>query len=85
MALLYLVKKPQVYGRIAQWLLLFLEYDFSMIYKPEKSHSVVDALSHLSTSDESNGVLDQITHATLFLLKPICCRKFTITYKHEIF
>jgi len=29
--LLYLVQKPQVLGRIAQWLLLFLEYDFLII------------------------------------------------------
>jgi hypothetical protein len=69
MTFLYLVKKPQVYGQIAQWLLLFLEYDFSMIYKPEKTHSMVDALSHLLTSDESSGMLDQITTTTLFLLK----------------
>jgi hypothetical protein len=69
MTFLYLVKKPQVYGQIAQWLLLFLEYDFSMIYKLEKTHSMVDALSHLLTSDESSGMLDQITTTTLFLLK----------------
>jgi hypothetical protein len=69
MALFYLVKKPQVYGQIAQWLLLSLEYDFLMIYKPKKSHSVVDALSHLLASNESSGMLNQIANATLFLLK----------------
>jgi hypothetical protein len=69
MALLYLVKKPQVYGRIAQWLLLFLECDFLMIYKLEKSHSMVDALFHLLASNESSGVLNQIINVTLFLLK----------------
>jgi hypothetical protein len=41
MALLYLVQKPQVSGRIARRLLLFLEYDFSVIYKPGKSYFVV--------------------------------------------
>jgi hypothetical protein len=69
MALLYLVKKPQVYGQIAQWLILFIECNFSMIYKLEKSHSMVDALSRLSTSNESNAGLNQIINATLFLLK----------------
>jgi hypothetical protein len=70
MALIYLVKKPQVYGQIAQWFLLFLEYKFSMIYKFKKSHLVGDALSRLLASNEPNGVLDQIVNATLFLLKP---------------
>jgi hypothetical protein len=45
MALLYLVQKPQVSGRIARRLLLFLKYDFSVIYKPGKSYFVVDSLS----------------------------------------
>ncbi len=45
MALLYLVRKLQVSGRITWWLLLFLEYDFSIIYKLRISHSMVDALS----------------------------------------
>ncbi len=46
MALLYMVWKPQVLEQIAQWLFLFLEYDFSIIYKPKRSHFVVNALSH---------------------------------------
>jgi hypothetical protein len=32
-ALVYLVNKPQVSGRLAKWLLLFLEYDFKIVYK----------------------------------------------------
>jgi hypothetical protein len=31
MAMVYLVNKPQVFGRIARWLLLFLEYEFTII------------------------------------------------------
>jgi hypothetical protein len=31
MALVYLVNKPQVLGIIARWLLLFLEYDFTIM------------------------------------------------------
>ncbi len=34
MALVYLVNKPQVPGRITKWLLLFFEYDFRVVYKP---------------------------------------------------
>jgi hypothetical protein len=33
MALTYLINKPQLFDRIAIWLLLFLEYDFIVINK----------------------------------------------------
>ncbi len=33
MALVYLVNKPQVSGKITKWLLLFLKYDFIVVYK----------------------------------------------------
>jgi hypothetical protein len=45
MALLFLVQKPQISKKITRWLFFFLEYDFSIIYKPGKFDSVVDALS----------------------------------------
>jgi hypothetical protein len=56
MALVYLVNKPQVSGRIAQWLLLFLEYDFTVVYKPGKTHGVVDALSGSPHGEPAIGV-----------------------------
>jgi hypothetical protein len=40
MTLLYLIKKPQLLGQIAKWLLLFLEYDFLVVYKQWRSHLV---------------------------------------------
>jgi hypothetical protein len=43
--MLYFVYKPQVSRRLVRCLFIFLEYDFSLIYKPKRSHSVVDALS----------------------------------------
>ncbi len=69
MAFFYLVKKPQVFGPIGQWLLLFFLKCFLVVYKPKKSHSIADALSNLSTSNEPNGVPDQIADAPLFLLQ----------------
>jgi hypothetical protein len=36
-----------VSGRIARWLLLFLEYEFTLVYKPGRTHVVVDVLSKL--------------------------------------
>ncbi len=71
LALLYLVKKPQISGRITWWLLLFLKYKFFVVYKLEKSHLVVDVLSHLLASNESNGVPNQIVDVPIFLLQPV--------------
>jgi hypothetical protein len=47
-----------VFKRIAGWLLLFLEYEFIVVYKPGKIHVVVDVLSKLPNILEPLGVLD---------------------------
>jgi hypothetical protein len=44
MALVYLVNKPQVLGEKTKWLLLFLKYDFIVVYKPCTTHLVANAL-----------------------------------------
>jgi hypothetical protein len=56
MALVYLVNKPQVLGRITRWLLLFLEYEFTIVYKPGRTHVVVDVLSKLPDNSKPLGV-----------------------------
>ena len=70
LALQYLVNKPQVSGRLARWLLLFLEFDFKVIYKPSKIHSVADALSRNEGAEPATGILDQTTDAQLFSMQP---------------
>ena len=70
LALQYLVNKPQVSGRLARWLLLFLEFDFKVIYKPGKTHGVADALSHNEGAELATGILDQTTDAQLFSMQP---------------
>jgi hypothetical protein len=47
-----------VLGRIAKWLLLFLEYEFIIISKPGKTHVVVDVLSKLLDILEPLGILN---------------------------
>jgi len=59
MDFVYLINKPQVFGKIVRWLLLFLEYDFQIVYKPGISHLMVDALSRLPNQVELVGVRDQ--------------------------
>ena len=71
MALVYLVNKPHVSGRIARWLLLFLEFDFKVVYKPGKTHHMADALSRLPKGEPPDGIPDQTADATLFSTKPI--------------
>jgi hypothetical protein len=71
MALVYLVNKPHVSRRIAIWLLLLLEYEFIVVYKPSRTHVVVDVLSRLPYSSKPLGVLDQIADASLLFIEPI--------------
>ncbi len=44
MVFMFLVSKPQVLGRINRWSLLFLEYDFIVVYKIGKTHVVANML-----------------------------------------
>ncbi len=39
-----------MFGRITRWLLLFLENEFTIVYKPNKTRVVADVLSRLSDS-----------------------------------
>jgi hypothetical protein len=66
MVLVYLVNKPQVSRIITRWLLLFLEYDFTIVYKLGKTHVVADALSRLLNTIEPIGICDQTIDASLF-------------------
>ncbi len=68
-ALVYVVNKPQVLGRIASWLLLFLKYDFILVYKLGKTDVVAYALSRLPNITKSIGVSNQTTYASLFHTK----------------
>jgi hypothetical protein len=68
MALVYLVNKPQVFGKIAKWLLLFLEYDIQN-YKLGRSHLMANAISRLPNRAKVVGVPNQTTDVPLFTLQ----------------
>ena len=70
LALQYLVNKPHVSGRLARWLILFLEFDFKVIYKPGKTHGVADALSRNKGAEPATEIPDQTTDAQLFSIQP---------------
>jgi hypothetical protein len=42
--------------RIARWLLLFLEYEFTIVYKVGRTHVVVDVLFGLPNNSKPLGV-----------------------------
>jgi hypothetical protein len=69
MALVYLVNKPHVSRRIIRWLLLFLEYDFIVVYKLSRTHVVANALLKLPNNIEPTGVPNQTIDASLFYTK----------------
>jgi hypothetical protein len=48
---------------------LFLEYDFTIVYKP-RCHVVAYALSRLPDITKPTGVVDQTTNASLFYIEP---------------
>jgi hypothetical protein len=58
MAFVYMVNKPQVSKRIVRWLLLFLEYEFIVVYKLGRTHVVTTDLSKLPNSLKPLGDLD---------------------------
>ena len=68
-ALLYLVNRPVVSGRIARWMLLLQEYNFEVVYKPGRSHVMVDHLSRIESGEDSSGVQDQFPYASLFMVQ----------------
>jgi hypothetical protein len=70
MALVYLINKPQVFSRLARWLLLSFDYDFKIVYKPGRSHLMANALSRLPNHIELVRVHDQTCDAHLFTLQP---------------
>jgi hypothetical protein len=69
MALVYLVNKPQVVEKIVKWLLLFLEYDFTIVYKLGIIHVVANALLRLPNITKPTGVPNQTINASLFHIK----------------
>jgi hypothetical protein len=54
--------------RIVRWL-LFLEYEFTIVYKFGRTHVIVDVLFRLPNNSEPLGVPNQIVDASLFFIE----------------
>jgi hypothetical protein len=55
----------------SQMVIVILEYEFIVVYKPGKIHVVVDVLFRLLNSSKPLGVLDQTLDASLFSIQLI--------------
>ncbi len=70
MALVHLINKPDVSDKLVKWFLLFLEYDFKIVYKPGRSHLMADALNKLPNHIKLVGTPNQTYDAHFFMLQP---------------
>ena len=58
-ALLYMVRKSDLSGRMARWVLLLQEFDYSLIHTRGRSH-IADYLSKLVNGESPTKVLDEL-------------------------
>ena len=55
-ALLYLVSKVLLTGKLARWTLLLQEFEFEIFHRPGIQHAVADYLSRLDSGETGDGV-----------------------------
>ena len=67
-ALLYLVNKQALTGRLARWMLLLQEFDFQIQHRPGVQHAVADYLSRLESGEPTETTYDDLPDAHLFHL-----------------
>ena len=68
-ALPYLVNKPQLSERLATWVLLLQEFDYSVVHTPGRLHQVANYLSRLETGEAPKGIYDDLLDANLFSIQ----------------
>ena len=65
-ALLYLVPKQELTGKLARWKLMLKEFEFDILHRPWVQHAIADYLSRLESGEEGTGVKDDFPDAQLF-------------------
>ena len=68
MAIKYLVNKPELSGRLARWILLPEEFDYTVEYKPGRMHLQVDPLYRLSEEMGTIPIDDSLMDDRLFVV-----------------
>lgn len=68
MAIKYLVNKPELSGRLARWVLLLQEFDYTVEYKPGSVHKEADHMSRLLGGMKTHPIDDRLIDESLFLV-----------------
>ena len=71
MALRYLVNKPNLSGRLARWILLLTEFDYTVQYKLGKMNLQNNHLSRLSTETGTEEMDDECPDGRLFAVQKV--------------
>ena len=71
MALRYFVNKPDLSGRLACWILLLTEFDYTVQYKLRKMHLQADHLSRLSIEASIEDIDDEFLDGRLFAVQKV--------------
>jgi hypothetical protein len=69
-ALVYLVSKASLTGKLAWWTLLSQEYELDIVHRPGEQHVVADYLSRLESREASAGVADDFPDARVVTVTP---------------
>lgn len=65
-ALLHLINKVLVQGRLMHWMLFLQEYDFKIFHKPGKHHHGANFLSRSAEGEHSHSIRDEPRDVELF-------------------
>jgi hypothetical protein len=91
-ALMYLVNKPVIQGRVSRWLILLQEFKFKIIVKPGKNHVIADQLSRIKSGEAVGGGINEDfpdTHLFQIAVLPAWYEKIgqylsTDTFPHDM-
>ncbi|KAL3679659.1 hypothetical protein R1sor_022615 [Riccia sorocarpa] len=81
-ALQYLVKKADLSGRIARWVLLLQEFDYTIQVRKGTSHANADFLSRLSTEEQVQEIADDFPDEQLFQLSTTKTTRYFDEYRY---
>ena len=70
-ALLYLVSKQELTGKLARWTLLLQEFEFDILHRLGVQHAVADCLSRLESGEEGTGVRDDFPDGQLIQVEAV--------------
>ena len=68
MTIKYLVNKSELSGRLARWVLLLKEFDYTVDYKPCRMHLQADHLSRLSERTRESPIDDRLVDDNIFVV-----------------